>query len=302
VVLLPLLTQLVKDKIAIFLVVRSLIQQECCSLLPGLAGAVRESDFYEMGLDKAERFLDFLGHQIIQTYCHNTARFKELYAPMRMNGVLSEICHSWGLPCDFSRLDPLPFKAIRKLGDTVLLVPGATSNTKRWAKDHWLILCKEIERYGLKSAVLGQPERSGAVRELISANVKWVETNKLSQALNVISSARCTVACDTGLMHLSVQQGKPTIALFGHDTFWYRPYPHCFPIYSPGCQARCLDSLLALEAYSGNWAKERRNFDETGWTGTDYLSCAVSDPAACMSEISPQAVIDCLKKNILALT
>lgn len=300
VVLLPLLYQLQKQQTPFTVVVRSSIQEECLSLLAEAANCIKESEFHERGLAKQTRFHDFLTHEIIQTYCYNTPLFRRRYEPLGMNGVLAQICQEWGLPSDFSTLYPLPYKKSRsKLKNTVLFVPGATSSPKRWPKEFWLQLKAAIEKHGLQSAVLGQPHLSKAVRELIESGMTWFETSHLSEAVTIISNAHATIACDTGLMHLSVHQQKPTIVLFGNDTFWYRPYSHCLPLFSPPCKTICQQQMLKAELDSQNWTRELRSFHQNSWTGTDYLVCAVSEPAYCMSQISPEAVINCFESKVL---
>src|SRR5262249_35944406 len=111
----------------------------------------------------------------------------------------------------------------------------------------------------------------------------WLETARVWEALRIINSARAVVSVDTGLMHLAVHQGKPTVTLFGQLPVYYRPYDNCHPFFVKSCSDSC---LTALEQ-STDTSDYFKVFD---WYDGQFEQCKENEDERCMSSIDPQDV------------
>jgi ADP-heptose:LPS heptosyltransferase len=74
---------------------------------------------------------------------------------------------------------------------------------------------------------------------LKQAGVRHLETPEIGDAIDVLGSVDAAVAVDTGLMHIAVQQGTPTVALFNSVHTYLRPSAHCLPLFAPQCAIEC---------------------------------------------------------------
>ena len=107
----------------------------------------------------------------------------------------------------------------------VALLPFTTRPQKHWVEARWPVLAAQLrERLGLRSVILGGPaDRAAAVRIASAASTRMLplagETS-LREAAAVIEGARLVVGVDTGLTHMGIALGRPTLALFGST----RPY------------------------------------------------------------------------------
>lgn len=107
-----------------------------------------------------------------------------------------------------------------------VLCPFTTRPQKHWFDEYWPQLADRLERgLGLRSVILGGPgERAHAQRllERCPASTRSLagETSLL-EAAQLIAAARLVVGVDTGLTHMGVALGVPTVPLFG-STVPYR--------------------------------------------------------------------------------
>jgi len=215
-----------------------------------------------------------------------------------LNHILHAACTEYGLDVDLDRLAPLPYTIHSQAADTVVFVPGATSSSKRWPTKNWLALKRDLAARGISVIVLGQPHLSESVADLAAGGIKWVPTASVCDLVNAVSSALLVVSVDTGLMHLAVHQGTPTIALFNHQSIWFRPYPNCFPVFAKPCQSECKQRFLAIEK---QWAQNPSQDSDCyqGWSGQDYLPCSTPDAPECMSSIDPGNVVELIERDTL---
>jgi ADP-heptose:LPS heptosyltransferase len=110
----------------------------------------------------------------------------------------------------------------KQLSRFIALCPSAAHEIKRWPLDHWkkliTLLPKEI------FVVLGGPQ-DHFLSELTLVNPTrvWNLSGQLSllESCALIEKATWVVSNDTGLMHISEQLLKPTIALLGPTPFGY---------------------------------------------------------------------------------
>ena len=124
-------------------------------------------------------------------------------------------------------------------GDYVVLAPFTTRPQKHWLDDRWVECARRlaVER-GLRVVVLGGPgdrdHAAAIVAQAGGAAVSLAGDTALGEAAAVIRGARLLVGVDTGLTHLGLAMGTPTLALFGST----RPYldpavPNARVLYEP---------------------------------------------------------------------
>lgn len=127
----------------------------------------------------------------------------------------------------------------------MLFVVDTDGPAKRWPTHGWLQLAERVRRSGLGVRVLtggGGP----AVAELRAAGIAGVQTPALGDAVDWLSSCRGVVGIDTGLTHIAVQQGTPTVAIHRADPFFFRPWPHSRAVTGERCDPECLQRAMAV--------------------------------------------------------
>lgn len=108
-------------------------------------------------------------------------------------------------------------------GEFAVCCPFTTRPQKHWFEERWIDLARRIQReLGLRVVILGGPgdrEASLPLAEAAGA-VNLVGRTGLGEAGALIERARLLIGVDTGLTHLGLAMGTPTLALFGST----RPY------------------------------------------------------------------------------
>lgn len=295
VVMLPALQAALASGLQIRFVARSPYQIELADLVPGLTW-IAEPDFNKYILSGGDRYHDFFAHSAFQTYSFDTLKFNQSFAGANIDHLIALACRDFGLPPPLAHPQPLPFDRRNEFANCIVLVPGATSGSKRWPLNHWLDLYKQLSIYFLVVCI-GEPEKSKAVKEVIEAGIAHLPTPTVRDALDAVSSCRSVISADTGLMHLAVHQGTPTIALFNQHSIWARPHASLKAIKAKACTRECHDTFLqaekewmSLQMESTATADSFVEFGKT-WSGEDYLPCTDPHAAKCMASIEPSHVV-----------
>ncbi|MDA9689406.1 glycosyltransferase family 9 protein [Betaproteobacteria bacterium] len=106
-----------------------------------------------------------------------------------------------------------------------VIFPFTTRRQKHWKPEFWAQLIKNlICKYKTKCIVLGRAlnnEQKILEEQLISVGAfSLVNKTNLKDVPNLIKQSQFAVGVDTGLTHISLSIGNPTIAIFGST----RPY------------------------------------------------------------------------------
>mgnify|MGYP001202077810 FL=1 len=106
-----------------------------------------------------------------------------------------------------------------------VIFPFTTRRQKHWKPEFWTQLIKNlINKYKTKCIVLGSAlnnEQKILEQQLISIGaVSLVDKTNLKDVPKLIKQSQFAVGVDTGLTHISLSIGNPTIAIFGST----RPY------------------------------------------------------------------------------
>jgi ADP-heptose:LPS heptosyltransferase len=284
IVSLPLLFALIEEG-ETFFVARCPRQEGLTKAIKGLAGTIREIDLKNQ-LRNGDRYINIRDHKIQKDYVWGSTEFAENYKGFRVNDILAVLARDFGIKAEFDKPHPLIFNRRKEAAGKIVLIPGTMTAAKTWSTQNWITLSGTLAEKGLDMLLVGQPEHSEVVKELISSGLNWIPTPNLQDAIDIVSSASIVVSVDTGLMHIAVQQGIPTVSLFQGYAVYYRPYPACIPIFSPMCAEPCLEFQASLRP---NASIEFRTWS---WSGKCSEDCKVSEKNRCTNLISPAQVLD----------
>ena len=150
-------------------------------------------------------------------------------------------------------------------GPYIVVVPFTTRPQKHWTHAHWRALIGRLTDAGHQVACLGGPgdreEAAGLLDGLPVLN--WVGSYPLGVSAGLVKQAVGVIGVDTGLTHMGIAAGIPTVALFGSTCPYLetgrdnvRVIYHgleCAPCKrSPTCAGRfdCMVGITADEALS----------------------------------------------------
>ncbi len=148
----------------------------------------------------------------------------------------------------------------------VAVSAGASWFTKRWPVARWRELGAALQARGYGVVELGVPG------EEIGCGVSLIGQTDVREAARVLHGARLFIGCDSGLMHLALAAGTPTVALFGptDPTILVRDDLNLTPVLSElGCQ--------------GCWNRPE--------TEVEAGTCANGGAAECLESITVEKVL-----------
>jgi ADP-heptose:LPS heptosyltransferase len=107
---------------------------------------------------------------------------------------------------------------------TVAIMPVAGGSYRLWALEHWANVVSELIRSGYFVVLLGGDDAALAAARLTEAASPGAICNlaggtSVAETAAVLRESRLLVTSDTGVLHLAVGVGTPTVSLFG-------PGPH----------------------------------------------------------------------------
>lgn len=129
-------------------------------------------------------------------------------------------------------------------GRYAVFCPFTTRAQKHWLPQHWASVCETLwQTAGLPVVTLGAASHTGSAREIRPTQGRLfdlVGRTTIGQAAAVVQQANLVIGVDTGLTHLGVAQGVPTLALFGSTRPYVDPLaPHATVLYEPMPCAPC---------------------------------------------------------------
>lgn len=142
-------------------------------------------------------------------------------------------------------------------GADLAIQPGARYDEKRLPIEALRTAARAWQAEGRKIVTVGGPEERAETDALISALdqpvVDLVGRCGVRETMAVLAGAATAVGADTGVMHLAVAVGCPTVQAFGPTPFqkWGHAYePHCVLAAPNGCMAALTAGEL-LSAVNG---------------------------------------------------
>ena len=218
-----------------WLVARSVAQARLADRIVGLTGWVGEESFDRD--DHDGHFVDLRDHPLQRDWWWGSAEFEDAFGTLSINDVLSRICADFGIPADFTRPTPLATLPRPELSSCVILVTESDGASKQWSVDRWRALADGLRARELDMRLLTRDEAAPEMRALGIAEARAPSPQG---ALDVLAAARAVIGIDTGLTHLAVQQGTPTVTICRAPAFYFRPWPHAGAAVGDTCDDACI--------------------------------------------------------------
>jgi hypothetical protein len=248
-----------------WLVARSSSQALLASRIAGLTGCVNESSVG--GSRSDDIFVDLRNHPLQRDFWWGSEAFADAFGSLNINEILSQICADLGIAADFSRPLPLDAHSRPELGGSVLLVTETDGPSKAWQPQKWAALARLLDDAGVEV----QQVTNGHVRpEKAATDIPEVVAPTPGDAVDLLTSCRAVVGVDTGLTHIAVQQGTPTVTICRHGSVYMRPWSHCRVLRGAPCTRECTD---AEAAYAYNHRVSLLGFEPQAWTCPSRASC-----------------------------
>jgi hypothetical protein len=260
-----------------WLVTRSASQRLLAPRIAGLDGCVDES---AMELGDGDRLFDLRDHPMQRDFWWGSAAFEQSVGPLDINEILGCICRDLGIDADFSH--PVALDAHRRpeLGTSVLLVRETDRADKAWPNERWAAVAAELRASGFD---VRKVTRAEPPADMSASRIPPVVAPTPGDAVDVLSSCAAVIGIDTGLTHIAVQQGTPTVTICRHSSVYFRPWQHCRVVRGGQCTEEC----VAAEArYAYNERVSLRDFQPGPHT------CPSGAP--CLMASTPQGAVDLL--------
>jgi ADP-heptose:LPS heptosyltransferase len=126
----------------------------------------------------------------------------------------------FGIAADPTDLDLHGVPRRATFNGTIVLHPGASSESRRWPIPAWIALANDLRRSGHRIVFTGRANEFRRCR-IIARNARLdidcvlAGHTSLDELASIVSSARAVVCGDTGMAHLATAVGTPSVVLFG---------------------------------------------------------------------------------------
>jgi hypothetical protein len=279
VVSLPAIAGLVAQGPPVWLVARAPSQTMLAERIPGLSGVVAEEGL-TVGPD--DRLIDLRDHPLQRDFWWGSAAFEAAVGPLGINDILARICVDFGIDADFSEPAPLLVRGHPGLDGAVLLVHETDGPNKQWSVDRWAVVVAALRADGHQVRYV---TRRHVKSPLDAFGVGALVLPTPGDVVDAMSACRGVIGIDTGLTHIAVQQGIPTVTVCRHSSVYFRPWPHCRVVRG----GRCTDECMAVEArYAYNDEVSLEHVRPSSW------SCPSGSP--CMSQPGPGVAVALLRE------
>lgn len=265
-----------------WLVARSVAQARLADRIAGLTGWVDEQSF--SGDEHDGRFVNLRDHPLQRDWWWGSAEFEDAFGTLSINDILSRICADFGIDADFTRPVPLTACPPPELSASVLLVTESDGPSKQWSVDRWKSLADTLRARGLDVRLVTRDEAAPEMRALGIAEARAPSPG---DALDILGAARAVVGIDTGLTHLAVQQGTPTVTICRAPAVFFRPWPQARAVMGGPCD----DACLAAE-------KEHAHNARVDLRGLRWQPRICPVEGRCLDSVQPEDVIGALE-NVL---
>jgi hypothetical protein len=264
VVSLPAIRALIEGDASVWLVARAPSQRLLAERIGGLAGVVDEAEL-EPGSEDA--LIDLRDHPLQRDFWWGSPAFEARFGCLGINDLLERICGDLGIDADFSHPVPLTANPRPELSDTVLLVHETDGAHKGWPVEHWTAVAASLVADGHQVAQITK-EESPSLFDAIGVPALIAATPP--DAVDALSACRGVIGVDTGLTHVAVQQGTPTVTICRRHSVYVRAWPHCAALRGAPCTDEC---RRAEASYAYNRTVSLRNFRPEPWRCPSASSC-----------------------------
>jgi ADP-heptose:LPS heptosyltransferase len=212
---------------------RSRSQAALAERIGGLTGVVTDG---ETTIVPPDELIDLRNHPLQRDHWWGSAEFEAAYGPLSINEIVDRIGADFGIVADFTAPIPLEAETRTDADDLVLFIVDTDGTAKRWQPDRWLTIATALRRGGLNVAVVtrgvdSHPLVERGLGELVAATP--------GAAVDALSACRAVIGVDTGLTHIAVQQGTPTVTLSRTPAVYFRNWPHTRLVAGSNCDPAC---------------------------------------------------------------
>ena len=99
----------------------------------------------------------------------------------------------------------------------VAIFPGASIQERRWGADRFRQIAELLKTFGITAVVVGGKEDREQGEFIVSGGIglNLAGRTSLSETAAVIERSALLISADSGVLHIAVGLGKPTVSLFG---------------------------------------------------------------------------------------
>jgi hypothetical protein len=260
-----------------WLVTRSNSQVALAERIRGLAGTVSEHDVANR---RPEALVDLRDHPLQRDYWWGSPEFTAAYGALSINEIIARIGADLGVVGDFSAPIPLESRDRPDAEGLVLFVADTDGTAKRWPTESWVELASALGRRGLGVAVVTRGE---GANPLVDRGLTGFAVPTPADAVDVLSACRAVVGVDTGLTHIAVQQGTPTVTLCRTPAVYFRDWDHTRLVAGSVCDPAC---RVAEKEYA---------YNQRVILGAKHPAARVCPAeSACLDAIEPSSVLKTL--------
>jgi hypothetical protein len=285
VVSIPVVQALIADSLRtgdeIWLVARSASQAALSERIPGLAGCIDEETL--PAASDGDRIVDLRDHPLQRDHWWGSPEFESAVGSLDINQILDRIAGDFGIHAVFSAPTPLRSSLVPGLERTVLLVTETDGPAKVWPANKWETLAGQLRpRFDVR-----QVTRTAAGGDLDPLVAPALPVPNPGAAVDVLSSCRGVIGIDTGLTHIAVQQGTPTVTVCRKGSVYFRPWPHARALRGAPCDAACLTEERA-SAYN----------DRVSLRGFHWQARTCPSGQRCLADLQPEQAVRLLDELV----
>jgi hypothetical protein len=269
VVSLPAIQAVIADQPPVWLVARAASQRLLAERIPGLAGVIDEAT---LTCETGDRLIDLRDHPLQRNFWWGSPAFEAEFGTLNINDILHRICTDFGIDADFTRPTPLDAKPRMELLNTVLLVHETDGPDKRWPPGRWAEVAAGLRADGHDVA---QVTRGTSLSSAVT-DVPAVVLPTPADAIDALSGCRGVIGIDTGLTHIAVQQGTPTVTICRRSSVYVRPWPNSAALRGTRCTDQCVE---AESRYAYHRTVSLRGFRPTPWRCPSAAPCLAETSA-----------------------
>jgi ADP-heptose:LPS heptosyltransferase len=263
-----------------WLVARSEVQMRLADRIAGLTGCVPDASFDRDRHDG--HFFDLRDHPLQRDWWWGSPEFEAAVGDLAINDILGRICADFGIDAEFTQPFPLAASPRPEYRSSVLLVTESDGASKQWSVDAWRSLADSLRARGHDVRAVTRDELAPELREL---GLAPAHAPSPGDALDVLGSAAAVIGVDTGLTHLAVQQGTPTVMMCRAPAVFFRPWAHTRVVVG----TRCDDGCTALE-------RQRAYNTVVDLRGLPWRPRTCPVGGRCLDAVEPEDVIRALEQ------